>query len=186
MKITLVRHGKPAASSNERVTSSGFAKWVRAYNLSYIEETSLPPDQLAKQLMGHYIFSSDLNRAHHSAQLCLGKQPDAIMSELREMDIPRFRWPLTMSINKWLVLSRVCWLLGFSAKSESFLSGRERAVRATEQIIEQASITPNIAVFGHGVANRLIAKELKRRGWEVQANNSGFWGITELTRTAPV
>ncbi|WP_295891422.1 histidine phosphatase family protein [uncultured Vibrio sp.] len=180
MRITLIRHGKPIASSNHRVTAVGFAKWVRAYNRSFVCSDSLPPQELQEKLRNSYTFSSDLNRSTHSAEICLGKRADVVLGDLREMDIPRLKIPFKMTINSWLVIARLCWFLGISANSESFKIGRKRVIAAVDHIIDKAIEHKDVAIFGHGISNRFIAKELRRRGWTVKSSSKGFWGQTEL------
>ncbi|HAS6250043.1 TPA: hypothetical protein I7225_03790 [Vibrio vulnificus] len=180
VRITLVRHGRPVASSNPRVTAVGFAKWVRAYNRSFVCPDSLPPQELNEKLHNSYTFSSDLNRSLHSAEICLGKGADLVLGDLREMDIPRLKLPFLMSVNSWLVIARLCWFLGISGNSESYKAGRKRAISAVDLIITKACEHEDAAVFGHGISNRLITKELKRRGWTVEYASKGFWGRTEL------
>lgn len=180
MKITLVRHGKPKASCNPRVNAVGFAKWVRAYNHSYVHSSSQPPDELCNKIKGRYAISSDLNRAKHSAELCIGKAPDLVLREMREMDIPRFKIPFSTSVNNWLLISRVCWLLGISGRSEPLHVGRRRVLVAVDLILEQVKNNDDVVVFGHALINRFIVKELKKRGWSLEQQSKGFWGTTEL------
>ncbi|GLX80427.1 hypothetical protein tinsulaeT_37670 [Thalassotalea insulae] len=180
VRITLVRHGKPIASSNPRVTAVGFAKWVRAYNRSLVCSDSLPPQELQEKFHNSYTFSSDLNRSIHSAEICLGKGANVVLGDLREMDIPRLKLPFSMTVNTWLVIARLCWLLRISANSESYKVGRKRIITAVDLIIAKAFEYKDVAIFGHGISNRLIAKELRRRGWTVKFASKGFWGQTEL------
>ena len=180
MRITLVRHGKPIASSNPRVTAAGFAKWVRAYNCSLVCSDSLPPQELQEKFHNSYTFSSDLNRSIHSAEICLGKGADVVLGDLREMDIPRLKLPFSMKVNSWLVIARLCWLVGISANSEPYKVGRKRIIAAVDLIMVKALEHKDVAIFGHGISNRLIAKELRRRGWTVKCSSKGFWGQTEL------
>ncbi|MBF9002700.1 histidine phosphatase family protein [Vibrio nitrifigilis] len=180
MKITLVRHGKPKASANPKVSAVGFANWVRAYNRSLVLSSSRPSEELYKRINGSYTVSSDLNRAQHSAELCAGRSPDLVLRELREMDIPRLKLPFFISVDHWLILSRICWFLGISGKSESFKVGRRRILSAVDLLVEQTYKNSHITVFGHGLTNRFVAKELKRRGWHIQQKSKGFWGTIEL------
>lgn len=107
MRITLVRHDKPIASSNPRVTAVGFAKWVLAYNRSLVCSGSLPPlelqelQELQETFHNSYTFSRNLNRSIHSAEICLGKGADVVLGDLREMDIPRLKLPFSMTVNSW-------------------------------------------------------------------------------------
>lgn len=180
LKITLVRHGKPKASANPKVSAVGFANWVIAYNHSLVLSSSKPSEELRKRTNGSYTVSSDLNRARHSAELCSGKAPDLVLRELREMDIPRLKLPFFISVDNWLIISRICWFLGISGKSESFKVGRKRILSAVDVLVEQTHKNDDIIVFGHGLTNSFVAKELKRRGWRIQQKSKGFWGTTEL------
>lgn len=47
MQIVLIRHGKPDAAVNPRLTASGFAQWVRKLNKSIVRMDSVPPADLA-------------------------------------------------------------------------------------------------------------------------------------------
>lgn len=182
LKITLVRHGKPTVSNNSIVDAVGFAKWVRKYNHSLVHSSSLPSEDLRKKTIGSYTISSDLNRAKHSAELCVGKEPDLILRELREIDIPRLKLPFFISVDNWLVISRLCWFLGVSGRSESFRVGRHRVLSAVDLLLEQVQRNGDITVFGHGLINSFLAKELQRRGWCLQKKSKGFWGTIELVK----
>ncbi len=183
MNIILVRHGLPEAASNSKMNATGFAKWVRAYNHSNIHLNSQPPEKLTKVLDASYVFSSNLNRAVHSATICTGRKPDRVLSEFRELDIPRFKLPLSMSINSWLFVSRVAWFMGLSGKSESMSMGKTRVAIAADRLVEQSCLNQDIAVFGHGLFNRYLAKELERRGWIIKSSNRGYWGEIELVNS---
>lgn len=51
------------------------------------------------------------------------------------MDIPRRKLPFSMSVNRWLFISRLCWFLGLSDKSESYKAGRRRVISVVDVII---------------------------------------------------
>ncbi|MDP2571857.1 histidine phosphatase family protein [Vibrio penaeicida] len=182
LKITIVRHGKPSSASNDVVDALGFEKWVQAYDLSDVDTRSLPPLELQLELEKSYSISSDLNRALHSARLCTNKDADCILKELREFEIPCFRWPFRLSIGKWLLFFRLAWYMNIVGKSESRRVGHARLRKAVDLIEEKSLEQPNIAIFGHGLANRFIAAELKRRGWTVASSGSGYWGTIRLVK----
>lgn len=52
----------------------------------------------------------------------------------------------------------MCWLLGISANSESSKVGRKRVIAAVDLIIAKAFEHKDVAIFGHGISNRLIAR----------------------------
>ena len=180
LKIILIRHGRPIANSNRKVGAAGFAMWIRAYNHSFVDSESSPPEDLRNACAHCYTVSSSMNRARHSAEPCLGKAPDLILDELQEMDIPRLKLPISMTAKSWLTLSRLCWLLLIAGKSESYKAGKIRVQTSVDILTSCALANTNIAVFGHGFTNYLIAKELKRRGWTITRQAKRFWGTIEL------
>lgn len=182
MKITLVRHGKPVSSTNPKVTVAGFAYWVRAYNRSLVCRDSFPPKEFYHKFRDSYIISSDLIRAIHSTKICLGRDADLVSRNFREMDIPRLKLPFFMTVNSWLAVARLCWFIGISGKGESYKSGLERVLSAVDYITLKVNEHGHIVVFGHGIFNRFVTRELKRRGWCVKSNQMGFWGETVLIR----
>ncbi|MGF1727966.1 histidine phosphatase family protein [Photobacterium kasasachensis] len=181
MEIVLIRHGKPTGSTNPKLTPKEFALWVRSYNFSEISIDSKPPAYLKPQLCGHYIVSSDLRRAIHSATLCLLKEPDLKLRDAREMDVPRHKIPFILSVNNWLLINRFLWLLGFNAKVESLKDAQARAKSVALDFAELANQHQKVAVFGHGLINRSVTKELERLGWRCTEKDSSYWGITKLT-----
>jgi len=99
---------------------------------------------------------------------------------LREMDIPRYKFPFKLNAYTWLVLNRICWFAGLSAKVESFKTAKDRAKTAAHSLIELAEKHDNVAVFGHGMMNKYIAKELSNAGWNFSRQGNHYWGITIL------
>lgn len=181
MKITLVRHGKPTAAVNPKLSATGFAKWVRDYKLSKIDVRSLPPNHLTNSLTSHYIVSSNLPRAIDSAYLCTNKTPDLILTKIKEMDIPRYKCPFVLKAYTWLIMSRILWVLGFNGKVESFKTAKIRARNSANTLRSLAIKHENIVVFGHGMINKYIAKELTKQGWISVSTGKGYWSTTTLT-----
>lgn len=182
MQITLVRHGKPTGAVNPKLTASGFAKWVRHYKLSKVDISSLPPKPLIDSLKSHYIISSNLPRTIDSAYLCANKAPDLILTQITEMDIPRYKYPLILKAYTWLIMSRILWVLGFNRKVESFKAAKVRAKTSANTLYALAIQHENLAVFGHGMINRYIAKELKKQGWKSTSQGKGYWSTITLRR----
>lgn len=180
MEIILIRHGKPAAAINPKLSASGFASWVRNYNQSKLVADSLPPEWLEPSLAGHFIVSSDLPRAIDSVQRCLNREPDMQLKQLREMDIPRYKLPFVLKAYTWLGMSRIFWLLGFSGKVESFKDAKNRAKASAELLQTLASQHGSVAFFGHGLLNRYIAKELRNLGWNETSQGKKYWSIITL------
>jgi len=180
MEILLVRHGKPVNAINSKLSASGFAHWVRNYNRSTIESTSLPPKILVRSLNTHFVVSSDLIRAIDSVTLCLKEEPDLTLPLLREMDIPRYKLPFVLNAYTWLFISRFFWFLGFNGKVESFKMAKMRAILSAEKLQNLAIQHKKVVVFGHGIMNTYIAKELRRQGWQSSGKSSTYWGMIKL------
>lgn len=180
MKITLVRHGKPTAAINPKLCAAGFAKWVRYYNLSKVDSSSFPPKQLIASLSADYIISSDLPRAIDSAYLCTHQEPDLTLKQIREMEIPRYKFPFLLKAYTWLIVNRILWMLGFNGRVESFKAAKIRAQDSAKILHQLAIQHQNIAVFGHGMMNRYISKELNKQGWSSTSKGKSYWSTIEL------
>ena len=180
MEIVLIRHGKPAGAINPKLSAAGFANWVRNYNFSKIDADSLPSEELGSSLNSHYIVGSNLPRSSDSACLCVNKEPDLQLKQLREMDIPRFKLPFTFKAYTWLVVNRIFWLLGFSGKVESFKAAKIRARISAEKLQELAKEHGKVAFFWHGLMNKYLVKELNKLGWSCTEKGKKYWDVTKL------
>lgn len=181
MEILLIRHGKPTAAVNPRLSACGFANWVRSYNRSKIDPKSLPPKGLSHSLNTHFIVASDLARSIDSVYLCLNRKPDLSSKRLREMNIPRYKLPFMLTANTWLIISRIFWLVGFSGKFDSFKSEKKRAKAAAKQLQQLAMKHEKVALFGHGMLNLYIARELKQLGWHGSSQGKSYWSSIHLS-----
>jgi len=190
MEIVLVRHGKPTAAivgrGGEKLSAAGYGLWVKSYNHAYVDKRSKPIKSSSKPFNQHYVISSDLKRAVQSAQLYMNKVPEQQWPVLREMHIPRYKLPFQLRAYTWLLITRFLWMLGISkgmsSNVESFKSAKFRAKQAADELDKLAKNQENIIVFGHGLSNRYIRKELVRLGWKLQCKSNEFWGKTCLER----
>ena len=180
MEIILIRHGEPTGAINPKLSASGFANWVRNYNRSKVDPKSLPPEGLGCSLGTHFIVASDLARSIDSVNLCVSREPDLKLKQLREMDIPRYKLPFVFKAYTWLIISRLFWLAGFSGKVESFKAAKIRARVSAEMLQDLAKQHEKIAVFGHGLLNKYIAKELKKFGWDGSVEGKKYWKTIKL------
>ena len=181
MEILLIRHGKPTAAINPRLSAAGFANWVRNYNRSKVDPENLPPEELACSLGLHFIVASDLARSVNSVYLCLNREPDLKLKQLREMNIPRYKLPFVFKAYTWLIISRIFWLAGFSGRVESFKTAKIRAKISAKQLQELAMQHEKVAFFGHGMLNKYIAKELNKLGWNGSPQDKKYWSTIKLT-----
>jgi len=183
MEIILVRHGKPVGATNPKLSASGFADWVLNYDASEVDIDSLPPENLKQAIRSHFIVSSHLARAIDSAKVCLNLAPHLIDNALREMEIPSYRLPFKLKAYTWLVLNRLLWFMGIKGDVESFKAAKIRANDAAKMLIALATEHHQVAVFGHGLMNKSIAKELERLGWTLSSQGHSYWSSFKLQRT---
>lgn len=186
MRITLLRHGKPAFELKGNVRGKNLNMIVKSYDLSGIVGT--PPIETVTAIQGNNIVvCSHLVRSVESAK-ALGYSKFLIKDPLfSETAIPHFNGGfLPLPVSVWVVALRLLWLFGFSRNGESLTDARRRARKAAERLVELAEEHQSVLLVGHGFINHFIAKELQKVGWLGPSKPSkGFWsyGIYERAPT---
>jgi len=182
MEIVLVRHGKPIAAINPKLSAVGFESWVQDYNTSLIDTESFPPETLGQSLEKYFIITSHLPRAIDSAKICTGLVPHLVLKELREMEIPSYQLPFKLKAYTWLVLNRILWFIGIKSKVEPFKEAKIRAKNLAMELVELTMKHSKVAVFGHGLMNKYIAKELEKLGWNRSSKGKSYWSSIKLKK----
>ena len=175
MEIVLLRHGKPRIDLNGYLSVKELKQRVNDYNKSGIQ--SSPDKEFKNKFSDHFVICSDLVRSTESAKE-LGLNNIHLSDVLfKEADLPHFDNNfLKLPVAGWLVLLRVLWLFGFKKNGESFLRAKERSKCAAEKLIALSQHNEKIIVVGHGLMNRLIGKQLQKKGWiEVERIGKRFW-----------
>jgi len=179
MKITIMRHGKPANISDKKINAKDFRQWIEQYDQSHLDDASKPSDAAIKHANEcKLIVSSELNRSQESAKKIKGSQPHKADMLFREAGMPNANWryPL-VSPTILLVIFRLAWLLGYSKNSESFKETKLRASKTADLFEEYALNHEHILFVGHGVFNRLVIKDLLSKGWKgAKSASSEYWG----------
>lgn len=164
MEIILLRHGKPNVELSGYLSVKELKQLVYDYAKFGISDS--PDNKLKNKFTDHFAICSDLTRSKESAK-ALGLN-DISLSDIlfKEADLPHFdndflRLPVTV----WVILLRLLWLFGFKKNGESFLQAKERSKLATEKLMTLAQTNEKIIVVGHGLMNRLIGRQLKKKGW---------------------
>lgn len=184
MEIVLVRHGEPEFSAQQgsaRVKATQMPVWIAGYDASGI--TGKPDCHAVLADKRHaFIISSPLPRARASLQ-AMNLTPDLIADDLREAPLLVFNLPfLRLSPQAWLVLFRLCWLSGALAGPESKKQTVQRAEKMAHMLIAQAQQHERVISMGHGVINRLIARELEKAGWAKREHTgNGYWSSVTFT-----
>lgn len=170
MTIILMRHGKPDHPATGRVSARALAEWCAAYDRAVICDVP-PPRSRAIAHQASVVATSPLPRARASVTR-LGLQADTVDAVFQEVAIPllphaRPQLPLTL----WLALLRLLWLCGYAGQVESVQHARARACRAADRLVA-LSQHGTVLLLGHGIMNKLIARELRRRGWQAEKHAS--------------
>ncbi|WP_294907356.1 phosphoglycerate mutase family protein [Tatumella sp. UBA2305] len=178
MKIILMRHGKPAFTSAKKISSSAMAEWIKQYDLSDTGDDKPPESCLELVNRPLKTLSSPLPRAVSSASK-LKRLPEMTCELFREAELPVLSVPLLkLSPSHWAVIFRVLWLCGLSPNSESLSMAKARAKQAAQLLIDTSTEhNQSVLLAGHGIINRLIARELISQGWtESSRGGKGYWG----------
>jgi broad specificity phosphatase PhoE len=179
MEIILIRHGKPTSADNPVIDVCEYTHWIRRYNASDVAKNSRPKN-INEHYKYFYTVSSDLKRAIHSAGIYVGKSPEKIDKLYREMEIPRYKFPLKLKAWNWVYFSRILWMLGVKGSFESFKKAKQRADKAADKLIEIAQQQDKVVLFGHGFMNRYIRKSLIKKGWVLNSKSNAYWGVTSF------
>ena len=165
MEIILLRHGKPKIELSGKISPVDFKQLVTVYAESDIQDN--PPEHLKEQFTSHYVVCSHLQRSLHSAKK-LGCEEIHLSDQLfAETDIPFYEQiNIKLPVIAWLVLFRIMWLFGFNKNGESFTQAKIRAENAALKLIALAEENEKVVLVGHGVMNRLIARQLRLNNWQ--------------------
>ncbi len=181
--IHLFRHGKPDCPPRRALSCTEYSGWVRAYDAAGV--ASDPPASLKAwiQTVGvGEVFASTLPRSVQSAIALVGTAKVRSLALFNEAAISTASIPLRMSSSTWTLLGRLMWLSG-AASPERLLECRARARAATDILMASAVKTETLLV-GHGWMNRMIAKELRQRGFDQSATTgSGYWCGTSFRQS---
>jgi len=179
--ITLIRHGKPAITPQGWISSSDLSQVISHYQSARIAGDSFPPEDVQVLVQSaKLVFTSDLPRAMHSAQI--------LEPTILPISNPIFRevefWlecPINIRLpfHAWIFLDRLLLSLGYSPHSQSQANNKERVRKAARLLEQQSHETGSVVLVGHGITNLFIARELKKRGWcGPQTPKLKHWGCT--------
>jgi broad specificity phosphatase PhoE len=187
LKITLVRHGRPAIATAPRASHHEFRSYIDDYEDAGLDPTSAPPEEL-QDLIGELdvVFTSGRKRAEQSAR-ALAPNAELIVDPLFvESPLASPRIPLLkMRVTKWAVISRLMWYAGFSPRIEGYRKSKRRAAKAAEILIGRARKDGQAALVAHGYFNYLIGIELRRRGFkQTGSHKARYWNDVTYERSA--
>lgn len=180
MEIILLRHGKPVIPHSNKLTASAFAEWVSLYDSSGLCPSSSPTNEVITQASRcKAIVCSELPRSIESAKALNIKTITVANSKFNEAGLPVANWRIIkLSPKAWAVIFRILWFFGYSRNSESYKATKARASEAAEMLKKLAEKHRSVLFVGHGVYNRILAKELKTSGWSGPRNpGSKHWNF---------
>lgn len=172
-RVYLLRHAEVAIEK----PGWGKAEKVREYKKQYKAapvKQEIPGElrAIADSLSAiSKIYTSNLPRSKQTTRLLFGDSaPFVTDSRLNEIEYPVLNNKLMkIPVKFWLSLSRGLWMLNLNKKEANSL--KEEKDRIRELAIELTAISEkerNVFIVGHGFLNRLLLKELKNTGWEVE------------------
>ena len=181
MRIVLLRHGKPKLRKWGITSSRGFSAWIEEYDAANVCNESLP-SQATKTIADscNSVLCSDLPRSIHSAKLIRPDVKVSVSELFRELDLPHGRGNIVkLKPSVWAVFFRILWFAGYSHNAASITKGRSRVKEAARELINEAESKQSVLLVGHGILNRMIAKELIHSGWNGPSTpKGGYWSAT--------
>lgn len=186
MKVVLVRHGEPDFEAKMWVgVDSVRAALARYRNSRVFSGPGLHlPD--SKSTASVHFMSSGLPRAKDSVRLYQNAQAE-VSELLNESELPHpdtLYFPCPWSF--LIVFCRLRWFFGYRSNAAGLHNDKERASRASDQLINRAVEYGSVYAFGHGIMNRLISRELQTRGWKVHSKTGhGYWSSITLVFHQP-
>lgn len=181
MEIILLRHGKPDVELSGYLNAEEFKQLVEVYAKSGVQD--LPEKKLKGYFNTYYVVCSDLSRSIESVKK-LGLNKVHLSEALfRETNIPHFdKSFLKLHVTVWLIVLRIMWLFGFKKNGESFSEAKNRAKDAAIKLIDLAKENKKVILVGHGLMNRLIAKQLLFNQWQERGKSGKrYWGFVKYT-----
>jgi len=178
MEIILMRHGKPVLPKSGWLAPFQMGRWIDDYNRSDVEPDNIPVASAQAASSASLIVASTASRALSSVH-ALGLRAAVSDKVFCEAQLPFSLWRFPyLPPQAWAVLFRVFWLLGYSRGADSFHATKTRAKAGAHQLITLAQDGP-VLLVGHGMMNRLIAKELVAKGWVGQSRHeSKCWSTS--------
>ena len=190
MKIVIMRHGQPLidleSMKKNKISPDLLGEIVNEYELGEINRSITPPEgslKIGKSC--NHVISSDLPRAIDSIAMLGLESKNTSHQCFRESGLPYLAWQKPkLSFFTWAIIFRVAWLFGFSNNGESIKKAKGRAVIGAAKLHKLAHENDSVFLLGHGIINRLLAKQLKTLGWKkVENTGEKYWSYTvyELT-----
>lgn len=185
-QIALIRHGEPDMLKSGKFSRNEAAEYIKCYDSVCIIVPDAPFFIFNKEEEID-VFSSPLNRALSTAQYLCGPERNIVVSsDFREFEtsIKTKGHKMRLPIKFWTTTARLKWMLGIKKDGiESYSAAKKRAKRAAEQLSNSSKDNKKTVLFGHGMLNHYIKKDLKKMGWKVVADTGNdYFGTSILVK----
>ena len=182
MQIVLMRHGEPETNLSNmlklKCSAHELKALIRTYNDSGINKQNAPSSEaLYVTKTCKSIACSDLRRSIESAKVLAVPKIDLVDSIFRESDLPHANWRYPkLELITWFFFFRAIWFLGYSKNGEPISTAQQRAKIAFMKLKQMAVEYGSVTLIGHGIVNRLVAKNLRADGWKGPKNpGNNYW-----------
>ena len=176
--IALYRHGKVRFDGWKWTSPEKFRQLVVAYDNGPI----VVPNKRSPQATPGWIVVSTLPRSVASAHVLFGGH-DFKSDLFREAELPTLpAIPVVLPTIAWFVVSRLLWRFGRRTDCEGYSDFKSRAALATDILIDHCSDGKSVALVGHALLNREIARELRKRGFHGPHNPSQSYWVPSIFR----
>ncbi len=187
MKIVILRHGKPTLDLEKMKSRQGSPAEMGRLFRNY-ETVELDPDDHPLRTSLDLVadsavsISSNLPRAVASIQRLGLEHINTTDPLFRESAMPYLNWRRPrLSFYTWAIIFRLAWLCGFSRNGESLRAAKQRTGQCADRLETLAKTHGQVCHVGHGIMNRLLIKEMRRRGWMVpEHNGEHYWSCSVL------
>ena len=185
VRIILARHGKPLPIDAGLITGRDLDGWIRRYDDGGIQK-DVPPPEALKHLAASIscILASDLERSVQSAVWLAAGRQVRIEQNLREAYLARTSCvAIRLPPRAWVVIARLAWMLNCLNSTETAAATRVRARNVATQLSALGNLHGSVLVIGHGIFNRMLAKQLRASGWRgPRCLPLGYWSYASFHR----
>ncbi len=185
-QIVLIRHGEPLLPKEGLFTSYMAQEYGRLYDEVEVLDFNQSPVCL-ENLDLDTLYSSNLVRAKNTAEKIIEDRKIHLQSDMlfREFEREIFPVPfIRLPLNFWLVFSRLMWYAGLNSSNIEGIGHAKKRVAYAAQFLENKSQSNDLTMLvAHGMFNRRLASELKKRGWIlVYSNGLGYLNVRVLAK----
>jgi hypothetical protein len=172
-EVILIRHAEVYLNHSGWMNSKKAAEYREAYDTAPIHQFN--PEKVLAQIpkrITDTIYVSGLPRSIGTGIKLFGSTANIVsLDVLNEFEMHMVWLPLYLPYKGWTGISRSMWLLGTERKgTESYREAKKRVSMAADFIEEKSTTQKQVIMVTHGFFNRNLAKELKKRDWEIIRN----------------